>query len=287
MVGLTSEVKAEGKAEHVGPEICKGCHEARYKNYTSSVHGKKGISGSPANGAACEACHGAGGRHVSKKGEKGTIFAFSKTSAPQEISGRCLSCHKDSQPLSGWEMGRHKTGDVSCTDCHAVHTEVTNKVKVNEWELCSGCHRDIRAELNKQSRHPVKEGLMKCSDCHDPHGAFGNKLIKADSTNELCYRCHAEKRGPFMWSHSPVEENCLSCHEAHGSSHGRLLVMKVPTLCQNCHDAGGHPSQPYTAQNGFNSPSQSNKFFGRSCLNCHTNIHGSNGPLYRGNMFAR
>ena len=39
---------------------------------------------------------------------------------------------------------------------------------------------------------------MTCSDCHNVHGSVGPALAKRDSTNETCYTCHAEKRGPFV-----------------------------------------------------------------------------------------
>jgi DmsE family decaheme c-type cytochrome len=102
-------------------------------------------------------------------------------------------------------------------------------------------------------------------------------MLKADSVNDLCYKCHAEKRGPYAFEHPPVPENCLLCHEIHGSNHGRLLARKVPLLCQNCHTVSGHPSRPNTNLSSFGGPAtaQKNKFFGRSCLNCHGNIHGS------------
>jgi DmsE family decaheme c-type cytochrome len=109
-------------------------------------------------------------------------------------------------------------------------------------------------------------------------GTFDIKaMIKADSVNELCYKCHAEKRGPYAFEHMPVPENCLSCHEVHGSNHTRLLVRRVPLLCQSCHNVEGHPSQPYTNLHSFTGPATigKNRFFGRSCLNCHGNIHGS------------
>jgi predicted CXXCH cytochrome family protein len=69
----------------------------------------------------------------------------------------------------------------------------------------------------------------------------------------------------------------LNCHQVHGSNHSRLLVQRVPLLCQSCHNVAGHPSQPYTNLHSFRGPATSgkNKFFARSCLNCHGNIHGS------------
>jgi predicted CXXCH cytochrome family protein len=69
----------------------------------------------------------------------------------------------------------------------------------------------------------------------------------------------------------------LNCHEIHGSNHTKLLVRKVPFLCQSCHTRTGHPSRPATNYHSFLGPatSQKNRFFARSCLNCHGNIHGS------------
>ncbi len=287
-----SQGKAEGKAEYAGMDVCKGCHEEYYNSFASSIHAKKTIPGSPARQDACESCHGAGADHATKGGGKGVggIFVFDKKGDAKARSAKCLSCHEESQHLAFWDLGAHKKNDVACDDCHKVHTVATQKLKSNEADLCFSCHQDIRSRFNRQSHHPVKEGLMKCSSCHDVHGGFGKKLIKADAVNELCYECHAEKRGPFMWEHPPVDENCLTCHEVHGSSHGRLLERKVPQLCQNCHDQlGGHMTEAYTSFHAFNggATGDKNKFYGRSCLNCHTNIHGSNGPGASGQLFLR
>ena len=106
---------------------------------------------------------------------------------------------------------------------------------------------------------------------------MGPSQIKADSVNQLCYKCHAEKRGPFMFEHPPVDENCAACHAVHGSVHQCLLVEKVPNLCQSCHVSPrtGHEYSRETLFKGIAPAAQS---FGRACLNCHVNIHGSNAP---------
>ena len=70
-------------------------------------------------------------------------------------------------------------------------------------------------------------------------------MIKADWVNELCLQCHTEKRGPFLWEHAPVRENCLNCHNPHGSNHDKLLVAKQPYLCQRCHMNTRHPGTFY------------------------------------------
>ena len=101
-----------------------------------------------------------------------------------------------------------------------------------------------------------------------------------------------------MFEHAPVREDCISCHDVHGSNHQRLLVQKMPQLCWNCHFAGGgHYSQSsdyYNTEKGGvavppGAPNQAvtnpttnqargSRWTGRSCLNCHLNIHGSNSP---------
>src|SRR5439155_768201 len=79
------------------------------------------------------------------------------------------------------------------------------------------------------------EGKTSGSDCHKPRGSVTRPLIKADSVNQLCYACHSEKRGPFIWEHAPVRKSCSECHLPHGSSHESLLMVRRPFLCQQCH----------------------------------------------------
>lgn len=282
---------AKGDSQYVGSETCKGCHEGYYNVYVQAVHGKKAVPGSPVNREGCESCHGPGAQHVEKGGGKGVaIFAFGKKVDAREKVSKCLSCHGETRNLAFWDMSRHKSADVSCDNCHSMHMggNRRNLLKAKDPEACFDCHRNIRAQTNKQSHHPIREGKVKCTDCHNPHGSFGTKMVKADSVNDLCYTCHAEKRGPYAFEHAPVSENCLSCHEIHGSNHRSLLVRKVPNLCQNCHSSGGHLARATTNLHSFRGSATSRKtvFFARSCLNCHQNIHGSNQPAF-GEFFVR
>jgi DmsE family decaheme c-type cytochrome len=129
---------------------------------------------------------------------------------------------------------------------------------------------------------PLPEGKMSCEDCHNPHGSTNKRLLKADSTNDLCYTCHAEKRGPFIWEHAPVRENCLNCHEPHGSNQEKLLRFTRPQLCLNCHNqvgAMGHTYRnPVPGPVGGVNVAPPDQIRGRSCQNCHAQIHGSNSP---------
>ena len=127
------------------------------------------------------------------------------------------------------------------------------------------------------SHHPIREGKVVCSNCHNPHGSFGPSLLAKATVNETCYQCHAEKRGPFLWEHAPVREDCLNCHTPHGATNPRLLKVRAPWLCQTCHLAQFHPSTLYQ---GVDIPpfGADQHLLAKGCLNCHAVIHGSNHP---------
>ena len=286
---LAASGESVGKVAGGRTETCKICHLDRYNNYINSIHANKGIGKSPANAEGCESCHGDGADHIQKGGAKGMdIFVFSKRQGdPAAKTAKCTECHGETRSLAFWDMSRHKASGVSCDSCHTVHSGRKMNLKTPQPDLCLACHRDIRGQIAKQSHHPLREGKIKCTDCHEQHGGFGQKMIKASAVNELCYKCHAEKRGPFFWAHPPVAENCQTCHTVHGSNHGKLLTSRVPQLCQSCHDATQHPGTIYTGFNTFQGNAPTNRMFSRSCLNCHSEIHGSSGPSTRGRVMVR
>jgi DmsE family decaheme c-type cytochrome len=107
-----------------------------------------------------------------------------------------------------------------------------------------------------------------CSDCHNPHGSFTDKILRTASVNDTCYKCHAEKRGPFLFEHLPVRENCLNCHDPHGTVNEASLKVARPRLCFECHSIG------HSQITGINSVTT----MSRACNNCHTQVHGSNSP---------
>jgi len=201
---------------------------------------------------------------------------------------------------------------VTCANCHIMHgTEknppiapFTTSFRPNEADLCGTCHQQIRSAIQKPSHHPIIENKMKCSDCHNPHGALSPVMLRHESVNAQCTSCHADKRGPFVFPHPPVDENCLTCHNPHGSVHYKLTNEHVPNLCQDCHDWSRHPGSFYQGQGGWicqpgdtssacaNKPGAPNssantRLIARSCLNCHNAIHGSNAPGSRGQFFTR
>jgi DmsE family decaheme c-type cytochrome len=267
-------VSAAQETGYAGTEQCAACHDNTAKAFKDSIHAKKGFEQRSRHG--CETCHGPGQAHVEAGGGKGTMTT--PASLPKaERSHMCLQCHEQGTKMF-WPGSAHDSRGLACQDCHSVHGAQSDKAQLktaDESELCFGCHTQKRGQFFRSSHHPIREGKIACSDCHNPHGTQSAKLINADSVNEQCYKCHAEKRGPFLWEHIPVREECTTCHEPHGSNHPKLMNAKEPFLCQRCHSDTRHPGTLYDQSQVSK---LSNKILNRSCTNCHSAIHGSNHP---------
>ena len=262
-----------------------GCHDD--KGYKGTKHGVTLNERTPAATRGCESCHGPGKAHA-ESGDPELIRRFTAATPAAQSSEVCLSCHNRGTHAA-WEGSAHDRRDLSCTTCHSVHSPKSSEhqlVKPTETQLCATCHRLQVTKTERAVAHmPVREGKMSCSSCHNPHGSISNvkNLKTGSSVTELCTGCHTEMRGPMLFEHAPVRENCTTCHDPHGSSNDRMLVARMPMLCQRCHIASKHPATLYdTDQITTN---KSNRMFGRSCVNCHSNIHGSNHPS--GQFFMR
>jgi DmsE family decaheme c-type cytochrome len=235
----------------------------------------------------CEACHGPGSKHAANPTDRGALIGFTKGwgTPIDRQNDQCQACHRGGQRIH-WPGSAHALNQIACADCHnpMARLSVNGLLRTASIsETCYACHAQQRAEFRRRSHMPVPEGKMGCTDCHDPHGSNTRPLLKADSVNTLCFTCHAEKRGPFLWEHAPVRENCINCHQPHGSNHDKLLTAARPYLCQQCHTTPiGHSAQFYrgdqTAQAAARGGMPSARVIGRSCTNCHTQVHGSNHP---------
>lgn len=267
----SSSAKSDNPADYVGSETCTTCHADEAKKFDSNPHSKLALEHG-GKGNTCESCHGPGRAHVESGGDATKIFQFAKAT-PKAVDSQCLTCHEDTH--ANFERSSHGAAGVSCISCHSSHAAKTdtNLLKLAEPQLCYGCHTDAKAAFAQPFHHKVNEGLMKCSDCHNPHGTFEDKLLKSSADqNAVCTKCHAETAGPFVYEHPPLKtEGCTSCHFAHGSPNPRLLTRNnVNSLCLQCHTA----SVNFTAPGTPSFHNQANQY--QACTVCHTQIHGSN-----------
>ena len=286
----TASARVLGEANNV--KSCLNCHDD--PKVTGVLHTAHAVKGDPATGVAaegCQSCHGDSAAHIVKPAEgqprppPEIVFSGPNVSPVENRTQACLGCHEGGARMH-WQGSQHASSDITCTNCHNSHP-VKDPVlsAATQAPVCFTCHAEQRSAALKPSHHPVTEGQMSCSDCHNPHGSTGPNLLIGATVNETCYTCHDEKRGPMLFEHPPVQEQCTICHTPHGSVQVSLLKQRPPYLCQNCHESSLHNSQPLSGASIPGGSAPSRLMVLRGCLNCHNQIHGSNHPS--GIRFAR
>jgi predicted CXXCH cytochrome family protein len=226
------------------------------------------------------------------------IFHFRSNS--KENAARCLFCHISSKQQEFFEHSAHVAHGMSCDQCHTSHLvkevkdeskgplyspqahfyqvpEIPDEVrwlhssllKESEPKLCYACHGNVQAEFALPVHHRVPEGLVKCTDCHTPHGSL-NRVSLTRPNFQSCLNCHQEKRGPYVYEHASVKVlGCATCHNPHGSTNRMLLVRREGRqLCLQCHINNPTKVSVPHGRLGFQTAGE--------CTRCHAAIHGSN-----------
>ncbi|WP_456682641.1 tetratricopeptide repeat protein [Bradyrhizobium sp. USDA 3311] len=247
--------------------MCAECHSTNvHKNYDAAKD-RFATSFSEIS-VGCEACHGAGSRHVAwahqkpaaRSPDKGLLVRFDersgitwsadaetmtpKRSAPpatlrKEVEA-CGRCHaRRGQFSEDWMPGKSlsETHRVSLLDRQRFHAD--------------GQMRDDEETYNyasfKQSKMFAKG--VTCSDCHDPHSA----ALKAPGDG-VCAQCHAPAKyeAAAHRQHANVSPppGCASCHmperrymvvdrrHDHGFRIPRpdlSVRLGTPNACNDCH----------------------------------------------------
>lgn len=292
----SSQSKATSQAEklfaratpedYMNEEGCAECHGGIAKNFPASPHAAM-VSDStlPLDKKGCQGCHGPGNIHQAE--ENAEVISFTKMSA-KESSAACLRCHEKTMSPTHWKRTEHAQADLSCVSCHQIHTDTdkalghaVNKkdprkpffvarldpkamLKADEATLCGSCHPGSIAEFRGANHHPVPEGRVVCSDCHNAHPTKAAK-VNRDALKGKCVTCHAEKAGPFIHEHDPVAgftgNGCQECHRPHGTNNAKMLNSVTRGLCAQCHT--DKLAQHYPGQTCWTA-------------GCHVASHGSN-----------
>jgi DmsE family decaheme c-type cytochrome len=282
---LSTTVGAQDAKDRVlnGDAKCTRCHDENDTYPVLAIGATKHGTRADPRTPSCTSCHGASDAHMNHKSGSGAPprpkpdIGFNKhAKTPMETRTQaCLTCHQGASRID-WQMSAHARTDVTCSSCHLVHAPRDPvRDRVAQSDTCFNCHKETRVQVNRPVHHPIVEGRMSCSSCHNVHGGNPKQLVR-DSVTETCFTCHMEKRGPFVHNHPPVQEDCAICHQPHGTTIASLLKQRPPFLCQECHSHTSHPSQAATLPSGRTTSTSLLGTVGRGCMNCHTNIHGSN-----------
>ena len=262
-VGASANVATANLLSKRDIDKCYSCHEEKEDQHAKGPHANTN----------CLTCHAGADEHVKVAKSKDPVKRPAK---PDSMA--CQSCHQNDAKRMNWKFAEHSKAGVECRDCHGMHTPKVNKrLDLALWrtdkntQLCATCHQDVLSRFNMRSHHPVKEGGMSCTSCHDSHG--GKQTTLAAKTAQ-CTQCHQNVRGPHMFEHAPAAEDCGSCHNPHGTPNRKLLTLAEPMLCLQCHSVtGNRHGQSSTAAN---SPGlRISPTVLRNCSSCHNAPHGS------------
>ncbi len=176
-------------AHYVGNDRCASCHVQKGKSFARTSHsrlvlregGEKGVT------FGCEACHGAGSKHVDVAGVGGQFILN-----PRNDAEACYKCHADIHALNNLQYHHPiREGKMSCISCHDPHGEDIQKPKgllmASGNDRCAQCHRE-QARPRVFEHEALREG---CTTCHNPHGSINDKMLVARDNN-LCLKCHVQ-----------------------------------------------------------------------------------------------
>jgi DmsE family decaheme c-type cytochrome len=255
-------------------KVCLDCHDGYANSLANTPHQiPMDASGSMEPRVACTDCHVGDARHYEDDPEEYPM-GNPGTADPHSQALLCSACHQNSHQQNMLEDNIHAENDINCSGCHKVHGSTQQGLlKTAEVDLCLSCHAGVEGQFAQPFRHPVNDGIVKCSECHLTLDRTAREL-SLNGTN-ACFECHAEFRGPFPYEHqatvdySVEEGGCLNCHNPHGSSQPRMLNQPYDSphfqLCSQCH------AVPLHNNNSFHGT----QWAGIACSECHTDIHGS------------
>lgn len=211
----------------------------------------------------------------------------------------CAVCHE--KEVKNFKLTQHSRLQIpgegkrvegqGCEGCHgpgSLHVDAgggKGKFIVNPGKdpsTCFQCHLEKQAEFSLPHHHPVKEGRMNCTACHDPHGQDVNKPKSNWLTrvNDTCVQCHREQSRPRVYEHEALREGCTTCHSPHGSINPKMLTERDNNLCLKCHAQVASPELTGTTSIGKmpHAGFAPTEFLQRgACFSagCHTAVHGS------------
>ena len=149
---------------------------------------------------------------------------------PKDASCVTAECH------ATLASANYVHGPVSTNSCNSCHEDDTGNhtypLKRKGNDGCTFCHSVVGGASH---RHAVLSQQDGCQSCHDPHASQAKFLIKADTVEHLCARCHQVPLNRF--AHEPFAKGqCTACHNPHeGNGKALLRTAEGAEHCLSCH----------------------------------------------------
>ena len=246
-------------------QVCRGCHEEKFKLYEGSIHATLLRMGNQA-APVCSDCHSP--HLVKPKSVTDTLTGLS-----------CRKCHDSvfnayAESMHG--KARGKLGHVSapiCADCHRAHDVSATSAGTRLKEACLGCHAGAadahRVWLPNAGRHLE---AVSCAACHAPaaqrrvelrlhDAATGKRIAQHNGASEFGERARSAGNGNSLDALSLwniLREFNQGENEGKAALQGRLEVRngieahqladksKAIRDCASCHRDGADPFQAVT-----------------------------------------
>lgn len=285
---------AKGDHRTPGCQTCHGPSAAHIKDKkapTDVVFSGKNKSSTDAQSGVCLNCHKGGTRGLWEGSKHHTSDIACNNCHTVHRTGEdkvmtktaqadvCFACHKSERA----QMHRISThpiaaGKVTCSDCHNTHGSVGPKLvkEQNVRDTCFNCHAEKRGPF----LHEHAGAMDDCANCHTPHGSNNFSLLKSRQP-WLCQECHgdAAPHPGAVYSGNNLPGGAQANANLTGGlrppmGSGATFLAPVPLNVQN-----PVTGAPITSNAG------SPQIMTRSCVNCHSQIHGSNHP--GGQRFTR
>jgi len=242
--------------------MCAECHSTNLqKNYSPNAD-RFATSWSEIN-VSCEACHGAGSKHVANvrgaKSEVGLVFTLKDTSGGAWAFESGQSTAKRTKPLSS------RNELETCARCHSRRAQSwgayqhgkplveTHRVSLLDEGVynADGQMMDVEEvyEYGSFLQSKMYEAGVTCSDCHEPHS-----LKLRLQGNAICTQCHLPTKYEAVEHHfhkgDTEAAQCVSCHMVERKYmviDGRRdhsfrvprpdlsMKLKTPNACNDCH----------------------------------------------------
>jgi Flp pilus assembly protein TadD len=246
---------------------CAECHSTNLRKGYDAARNIYKTTWSDIN-VACEACHGAGSRHVAwargrnSKGPRasgeddGLVPLGAKDGATWTFDPGTDIAHRDRPRTSRMEVemcARCHARRATLTDDYHVGRPITDTHRPSLLEdglyFADGQIRDEVYEYGSFLQSRMYANGVTCSDCHNPH-----RPEIASNPDAVCQQCHLPARFATPSHHHHKEDSagasCVACHMAsrmymtvdvrrdHSFRVPRPdLTVKIgtPNACSSCH----------------------------------------------------